>query len=135
MMPQPPSVVIENLTPLVEGGRYPIKRVTGEDTTVEADIYEGGHDVASALLTWRKAGAVKWHGTPLTSLLCSENRSSAVFRENPRHLRDGLLEINHAMAHLGSTVRRNFGLTVDVHAMGILGSWLLSNPPSEILSA
>lgn len=79
MMPQPPSVVIENVSPLVDGGRYPIKRVIGEDTTVEADIYKGGHDVVSAVLKWRKAGAAKWHETPMTPLLRIQDRWSATF--------------------------------------------------------
>ena len=50
------TVVIENLTPLVDGGRYPIKRAVGEDLTIEADIFMAGHDVVSAMLKWRKAG-------------------------------------------------------------------------------
>jgi len=29
-----PSAVIENLQPLIDGGRYPIKRVTGEDLMI-----------------------------------------------------------------------------------------------------
>ncbi|HYR57664.1 MAG TPA: alpha-1,4-glucan--maltose-1-phosphate maltosyltransferase [Chthoniobacteraceae bacterium] len=79
MLPQPPSVVIENVTPLVDGGRYPIKRVVGEDTTVEADIYKGGHDVVSAVLKWRKAGAVKWSETPMTPILRVHDRWSGTF--------------------------------------------------------
>lgn len=61
----PPTVVIENFTPLIEGGRYPVKRVTGEDLTVEADIFKDGHDVMVAVLKWRKAGAPAWHETPM----------------------------------------------------------------------
>ena len=78
-MPQPPSVVIEDVTPLVDGGRYPIKRVTGEDTTVEADIYKGGHDVVSAVLKWRKAGTTKWSETPMTPLLRVQDRWGGTF--------------------------------------------------------
>src|SRR2546428_13039335 len=48
-----PSVVIENLQPLIEGGRYPIKRIVGEDLAVEADIFKDGHDVVAAVLKWR----------------------------------------------------------------------------------
>ena len=47
-----PSAVIENLQPLIDGGRYPIKRVTGEDLVVEADIFKEGHDVVAAALKW-----------------------------------------------------------------------------------
>src|SRR5437762_731052 len=52
-----PSAVIENLQPLIDGGRYPIKRVTGEDLVVEADIFKEGHDVVAAALKWRMDGA------------------------------------------------------------------------------
>ena len=43
-----PTAVIENLRPLVDGGRYPIKRVVGEDLVVEADIFKDGHDIVAA---------------------------------------------------------------------------------------
>ncbi len=49
-----PTVVISNLSPLVEGGRYPTKRVTGEPIRVEADIFKEGHDVSVAVLAWRR---------------------------------------------------------------------------------
>jgi len=58
---RPCTVVIENLTPLAEGGRYPIKRSVGESMVVEADIFKEGHDVVRARLKWRKAGDKDWH--------------------------------------------------------------------------
>ena len=64
----PPTVVIESITPLLDGGRYPIKRATGEDLTVEADIFKDGHDVVTALLKWRKKGEERWHETPMHPL-------------------------------------------------------------------
>ncbi|HEV7867094.1 MAG TPA: maltotransferase domain-containing protein, partial [Chthoniobacteraceae bacterium] len=79
MIPQPPSVVIESVTPLIEGGRYPLKRVVGEDTVVEADIYKGGHEVLSAVLKWRKAGAEKWHETPMVPMRDEQDRWRATF--------------------------------------------------------
>src|SRR5438309_3222158 len=60
-----PSAVIENLQPLIDGGRYPIKRVTGEDLVVEADIFKEGHDVVAAALKWRMVGETRWHETPM----------------------------------------------------------------------
>jgi starch synthase (maltosyl-transferring) len=60
-----PSVVIENLQPLIEGGRYPIKRIVGEDLTVEADIFKDGHDVVAAVLKWRIVGQRAWRETPM----------------------------------------------------------------------
>ncbi|MEQ1861102.1 MAG: alpha-1,4-glucan--maltose-1-phosphate maltosyltransferase [Chthoniobacteraceae bacterium] len=66
MHPHPPTVVIENVTPLIEGGRYPVKRAVGEDLTIEADVFKDGHDVVVALLKWRVVGTAKWHETPMT---------------------------------------------------------------------
>jgi starch synthase (maltosyl-transferring) len=68
MPPRPPSVVIENVSPLIDGGRYPVKRCVGEGLIVEADIYKDGHDVVSALLKWRKDGAAAWHETPMATV-------------------------------------------------------------------
>ncbi|PYJ30973.1 MAG: alpha-1,4-glucan--maltose-1-phosphate maltosyltransferase [Verrucomicrobia bacterium] len=61
-----PSVVIENLQPLIEGGRYPIKRIVGEDLAVEADIFKDGHDVVAAVLKWRVLGERAWRETPMS---------------------------------------------------------------------
>jgi starch synthase (maltosyl-transferring) len=59
------SVVIENLQPLIDGGRYPIKRIVGEDLVVEADIFKDGHDVVAAILKWRVLGKRAWRETPM----------------------------------------------------------------------
>lgn len=61
-----PTVIIENVRPLIDGGRYPVKRSVGEDLVVEADIFKDGHDVVSAVLKWRARGSEKWHETPMT---------------------------------------------------------------------
>jgi starch synthase (maltosyl-transferring) len=59
------SVVIENLQPLIDGGRYPIKRIVGEDLVVEADIFKDGHDVVAAILKWRVLGKRAWRETQM----------------------------------------------------------------------
>src|SRR5437763_2043483 len=61
-----PSVVIENLQPLIDGGRYPIKRIVGEDLVVDADIFKDGHDVVAAILKWRVLGKRAWRETPMS---------------------------------------------------------------------
>ena len=58
------SVVIENVQPLIDCGRYPIKRIVGEDLVVEADIFKDGHDVVAAILKWR-VGKRGWRQTPM----------------------------------------------------------------------
>jgi starch synthase (maltosyl-transferring) len=65
MPSQFPAAVIENLKPLIDGGRYPIKRVIGEDVVVEADIFKDGHDIVAAALKWRVIGQSSWHETAM----------------------------------------------------------------------
>jgi starch synthase (maltosyl-transferring) len=52
----PRRVVVEAVTPQVDGGRFPIKRTTGEWVTVEADIFADGHDRLDAVVKYRVAG-------------------------------------------------------------------------------
>ena len=59
------SAVIENLRPLVDGGRYPGKRIVGDDLAVEADVFKDGHDVVAAVLKWRLVGEPRWNETPM----------------------------------------------------------------------
>ena len=40
-------VVIERVTPAVDDGRFPIKRVLGDAVRVEADCLADGHDVVA----------------------------------------------------------------------------------------
>jgi len=43
-------VVIEGISPLVDGGRFPAKRILGDWVRVEADIFTDGHDSIAASL-------------------------------------------------------------------------------------
>src|SRR4051795_8488499 len=80
-----PAVVIENLSPLVDGGRYPVKRVIGEDLVVEADIFKDGHDVVAASLRWRMVGETSWHDTPMRYLDNDRWRGVCTFYDNAIH--------------------------------------------------
>lgn len=54
-------VVIECVTPSVDGGRFPAKRVVGDVVRVEADIFADGHDSIAASLLWMRRGEDAWH--------------------------------------------------------------------------
>ncbi|NIR52678.1 MAG: DUF3416 domain-containing protein [Phycisphaerae bacterium] len=58
-------IVIENVKPEINSGRYPIKRVLGEKVTVEADVFGDGHDEVVAVLLYRKDNKRKWHEVPM----------------------------------------------------------------------
>jgi starch synthase (maltosyl-transferring) len=53
-------VVIENIQPAVDGGRFAAKRIVGDSVVVEADCFADGHDVVACELLWRSAGAGHW---------------------------------------------------------------------------
>jgi starch synthase (maltosyl-transferring) len=61
-----PQVVIENVTPKLDGGRYPIKRVIGNVIEVGADIFKDGHDLIAARLIYRRPGEASSHYAPFT---------------------------------------------------------------------
>jgi starch synthase (maltosyl-transferring) len=57
---------IEDVYPLIDGGRFPVKRVAGERVEVWADIYRDGHEVVNAALVWRREGDREWRREPMT---------------------------------------------------------------------
>jgi len=59
------AVVIENVQPLLDCGRYAIKRLVGDPVRITADIYKDGHDVIAAVLQWRMRGSKQWQEVPM----------------------------------------------------------------------
>ena len=57
-------VVIEHVSPTVDCGRHPVKRVVGDAVTVEADVFADGHDVLAAIVRHRRKGG-RWAQTPM----------------------------------------------------------------------
>src|ERR1700730_7390852 len=47
-------IIIEDVTPSIDCGRYPAKRIAGEPCVVEADIFRDGHQVLRAAVKWRR---------------------------------------------------------------------------------
>jgi starch synthase (maltosyl-transferring) len=67
--PTPARVIIEAVSPEIDAGRCPIKRVVGEKVVVQADIFADGHDVLSAALLVRQAGEGEWLEKPMSPLI------------------------------------------------------------------
>jgi starch synthase (maltosyl-transferring) len=61
-------IVIEAVSPEVDGGRFPAKAVIGDTITVNADIYADGHEALSARLLHRHESQADWTETPLRHL-------------------------------------------------------------------
>ena len=73
----PSRVIIEGVSPEIDRGRFPIKRVVGEVVEVAADIFAEGHDVIEAVVKHRPAGTVEWAEVPMTFLV--DDRWTAAF--------------------------------------------------------
>ena len=58
-------VVIEEVEPQVNGGRYPAKRVIGDEVRVSAAIFSDGHDHVAGRLLYRHESERKWRSKPL----------------------------------------------------------------------
>jgi starch synthase (maltosyl-transferring) len=74
-------VVIENVTPKIDSGRFAIKRVIGERVVVEADIFADGHDTLSAILKFRAGKNAEWRETPMVILVNDRWRGEFVVTE------------------------------------------------------
>ncbi|WP_134499694.1 maltotransferase domain-containing protein [Microvirga pakistanensis] len=72
-----PRLVIERITPAVDEGEFPVKRIVGELVRVEADIFGDGHDPLVAALLWRAADEDRWRETRMTLMV--NDRWSAEF--------------------------------------------------------
>ena len=61
-------VVVENLAPQVDCGRFPIKRTVGDVVAIQADVFGDGHDHVRARLLWKKEGDAAWQWVEMRSL-------------------------------------------------------------------
>ena len=57
---------IEDVYPLIDGGRFPVKRIVGEPVEIWADIYRDGHDITAAAVIWRHEREREWHREAMT---------------------------------------------------------------------
>src|SRR5690348_1092996 len=61
-------VIIEEIHPVVDCGRYPVRRIIGDRVDVSAAIFSDGHDHVSAQLLYKHSQDPDWHVLPLTAL-------------------------------------------------------------------
>jgi starch synthase (maltosyl-transferring) len=75
-------IVIENVTPQVDGGRFAVKAVAGDTVEVAADIWKDGHESLKAAVIWRKLdpSELQTHPVPLPPDLAHEGWREAPLR-------------------------------------------------------
>ncbi len=55
-----PRLVLERISPSIEGGDFAVKRVVGETVLIDALLYGDGHEQLAAELQWRAIDASDW---------------------------------------------------------------------------
>ena len=60
-----PRLVIENTSPVLDGGTFAAKAISGQPVQVSSKVYSDGHDQLMVLLHWREANSRHWHGVPM----------------------------------------------------------------------
>jgi starch synthase (maltosyl-transferring) len=83
---RPNHIVIEDVTPSVDGGRYPAKRVAGDRCVVEADIFRDGHQVVRAAVKWRRKRDEAFDEAPMLPVDNDRWRGEFVPADNARYV-------------------------------------------------
>src|SRR3546814_1675348 len=59
-----PRIVIEKISPNVDGGRLAAKAIVDQAVRVTADIFMDGHDQLAAPALWQAEGEREWQRAP-----------------------------------------------------------------------
>jgi starch synthase (maltosyl-transferring) len=64
----PPRIQIQEVSPQVDCGRYPVKRTVGDRVEVTARIFRDGHETLGAAVRCKGPDSTRWAETPLELL-------------------------------------------------------------------
>ena len=53
-------IIIENVSPQLDGGTFFIKRIVGQKVVVTANVFSDGHDVVACNVKFKHESAKKW---------------------------------------------------------------------------
>ncbi len=80
------SIIIERIAPELDGGRYPIKRVVGDQLLVTADIFADGHDLLDASVLVRADDETAWRRAPMRPIDNDRWSGHVELLRNRRHV-------------------------------------------------
>src|SRR5215471_19302742 len=75
-----PRIVIDDVAPTVDQGRFAAKRVVGETIAIEADVFTDGHDLLAVDLLWPAFNSTRWGHSSLPTIC--DLRSQATVRRD-----------------------------------------------------
>jgi starch synthase (maltosyl-transferring) len=61
----PARIQIQDATPQIDCGRYPVKRTVGDRVVVRARVFRDGHEVLGASVRWKPNASSRWQETML----------------------------------------------------------------------
>ena len=64
----PARIQIQEVSPQVDCGRYPVKRTVGDEVAVAARIFRDGHEALGAAVRYKGPDATRWGEAPLEPL-------------------------------------------------------------------
>ncbi|AKD57139.1 alpha-1,4-glucan--maltose-1-phosphate maltosyltransferase [Spirosoma radiotolerans] len=88
-------VVIERVSPELDGGQFPIKAIPGDVVAVEADIFADGHDYLTAVLLYKHIDEANWTEMAMAPLVNDRWGASFVVEKQGRYLYTFEAWINH----------------------------------------
>ena len=110
-------VVIENVLPQIDCGRFPIKRIIGDLVTVTADIFADGHDILYAVLRHKTTVQKDWDEVPMEAQPNDVWRGEFRVGTEGRHLYTLQAWIDHFQSwtrDLGKKFEAGQDLSVDI---------------------
>ena len=115
-------VVIENVQPEIDAGRFPAKRVIGQNVDVEADAFADGNDVLACVLRYRHASETEWHEVPMVPLVNDRWRASFPLTELGQYVYTITAWSDHFLSWRHEFERRNDAQDI---AMALQGGAML----------
>ncbi len=119
---RPARAVIEPVSPVVDGGRFPAKAALGEPVEVNADVFGEGHDAIDAAVRWRHAPVVgtagPWQQTPMRYVVNDRWTASFVPTELGRHQYEIVAWSDHVESWRHGTERKaDAGVDISVELL------------------
>ena len=108
-------IAIEGVTPQIDGGRFPVKRVEGEPLVVEADVFSDGHDKIAAAVVYGSGPKEDWAETPLI-FVENDRWSAEISFDKPGPYRYGVIAWRdlYATWRDEATKKRDAGVLTDL---------------------
>jgi starch synthase (maltosyl-transferring) len=124
-------VIIEGVTPQVDGGRFAAKRVTGDRVEVGADIYADGHDEISAWLLYRREEERRWRETPMQPLVNDRWQGFFEVRELGRY-RFTLMAWVDAFGTWRRDLQKRVAAGQDIALQFLIGAQLIEDTTADL---